>query len=115
LSSKENCERYLFLTQRYTGNEIFGNILGNDLKELQRRIKITFVTQVRAKKKVFRRGPKDKGTRRSDSSVKVIEEETRKDVWLTKEYELKQKRLILLQQTLHRILNYLENYQEEFS
>lgn len=115
LSSKENCERYLYLTQRYTGYELFGNILGNDLKDLEKRLKIIFVTQVRARKKVFRRGPKDKGTRRSDSSVKIIEEETRRDIWLTHEYELKQKRIILLQQTLHRILNYLENYQEEYS
>lgn len=112
LSSKENCEKYLFLTERYNGNEIFGNILGNDLKDLQGKTKILFIPQSKAKKKIFRRGPKDKGSRRSDSSVRVIQEEEEKDVWLKEKEKLLYKKKNLLQQTSHRIQLILENYSE---
>jgi hypothetical protein len=112
LSSKENCYKYLFLTERYTGNEIFGNILGNDLEDLKKETKILFLPMQRARKKVFRRGPKDRGSRRSDSTVRIIEEEEKKDVWLReKEIDLRRRRR-LLQQTSHRIQKILENFQK---
>lgn len=113
LSSKENSQKYLYLTQRYTSFEIFGNFLGNDLNDLKRRIKVIFVFQRKAKKKVFRRGPKDKGTRRSDSSVSVIEKEIQRDVWINEKNIIIEKKNLLLQQTLHRILQILENYSAE--
>lgn len=109
LSSKELCLKYLYLTDRYTGSEIFGNFLGNDLRDLNNRLKILFVKQQRARKKVFRRGPKDKGTRRSDSSISVIEKEIQRDVFVNLEYQKFRKRQLLLQQTIHKILQYLEN------
>lgn len=110
LSSKENCEKYLFLTDRYTSSEIFGNFLGNDLNDLNKKLKIIFVFQRKAKKKVFRRGPKDKGTRRSDSSVKIIEKEIQQDIWIKLENEKYKKKTILLQQTTRRVLQIIENY-----
>lgn len=113
LSSKENSQKYLYLTQRYTSFEIFGNFLGNDLNDLKRRIKVNFVFQRKAKKKVFRRGPKDKGTRRSDSSVSIIEKEIQRDVWINEKNIIIEKKNLLLQQTLHRILQILENYSAE--
>lgn len=113
LSSEINCVKYLFLTERYTSNEIFGNILGNDLNSLEKEIKIYFVRQTRAKKKIFRRGPKDYGSRRSDSTAGIIQFETSRDVFLQLEEELYQKNLQLLQQTINKILNILENYSED--
>lgn len=113
LSSKENSQKYLYLTQRYTSFEIFGNFLGNDLNDLKGKIKVIFVFQQKAKKKVFRRGPKDKGTRRSDSSVSIIEKEIQRDVWINEKNIIIEKKNLLLQQTLHRILQILENYSAE--
>ena len=113
LSSKENSQKYLYLTQRYTSFEIFGNFLGNDLNDLKRKIKVIFVFQRKAKKKVFRRAPKDKGTRRSDSSVSIIEKEIQRDVWINEKNIIIEKKNLLLQQTLHRILQILENYSAE--
>lgn len=113
LSSKENSQKYLYLTQRYTSFEIFGNFLGNDLNDLKRKIKVIFVFQRKAKKKVFRRGPKDKGTRRSDSSVSIIEKEIQRDVWINEKNIIIEKKTLLLQQTLHRILQILENFSAE--
>ena len=113
LSSEENSVKYLYLTNRYTSSEIFGNLLGNDLNDLKGRIKIIFVRQQRATKKVFRRGPKDKGTRRSDSSVSVIEREIQRDVWVKEEYKIIEKRQILLLQTIHRILQVIEDFSAE--
>lgn len=116
LNSKETMLKYLFLTNRYTGSEIFGNILGNDFKELLPRLKVKIVRQTRARKKVFRRGPKDKGTRRSSSSAAIIQEEAMKDIYLKIEEEKFVNRQLLLQQTILRILKYLEDSQleEEF-
>lgn len=67
LSSKENMKKFLFETEFCTSNEIFGNIIGNDLKDLFKVFKIS-------QKKIFnfgpirvpirRRGYKDKGSRR---------------------------------------------------
>jgi hypothetical protein len=109
LSSKENCLKYLFLTERYSSNEIFGNFLGNDLKDLRGETKILFIPQSKARKKIFRRGPKDKGSRRSDSSVRIIQEEEEKDIWLKEKEILLNKKRKLLLQTCHRIQLILEN------
>lgn len=109
LSSKENCVKYLFLTKRYTGSEIFGNLLGNDLMDLCKVLKIQKKNQQRAQKKVFRRGPKDYGSRRSDSTISIIVTEIQKDVFVQLEEERIRGRKLLLQQTLHRILLVLED------
>lgn len=109
LESKEVCENYLYLTNRYTSFEIFGNFLGNDLRDLTKKLKIIFVVQRKAKKKVFRRGPKDKGTRRSDSSVSIIEKEIQRDVWINELNKKIEKKNQLLLQTKTRILQEIEN------
>lgn len=114
-SSKENCVKYLYLTERYSGSEIFGNLLGNDLRDSLKNLKLRFRNQPKAKKKVFRRGPKDKGSRRSDSSIRVIEQEIRTDVWI-KEKELKiENRKFHLHKLVTQIKIVLENYREEES
>lgn len=63
LSSKENCVRYLYATERYSSFEIFGNILGNDLRDLDNRMKIHSVKYilVQAQRK---RGYDDHGSRK---------------------------------------------------
>lgn len=113
LSSRSNCVKYLFMTQRYSANEIFGNLVGNDLNDLSRVLKLKLKKQAKARKKVFRRGPTDQGTRRSDSSSKIIETECLKDVWLS---EIEQKRCKSdnhLQQSILRILVFIENWEPE--
>jgi hypothetical protein len=64
LSSKENCEFFLYETKRYSSSEIFGNILGNDLRELNKTLKISRRRKRKPLKAVRRRGYKDHGTRR---------------------------------------------------
>lgn len=110
LSSKENCEKYLFLTQRYSGSEIFGNILGNDLRKLSQTLKLRMVQPNHPREKVYRRGPKDKGSRRSDSSVRIIEQEIREDFYINEKEKIRIKRKNLTTQTIHRILKILKNY-----
>lgn len=112
LSSKETMEKFLFLTQRYSGPEIFGNILGNDLLELAKLLRIQLVFPNRARQKIYRRGPKDKGSRRSDSSVRIIAEEIRNDFYINEHEKIRNKRIELTLQTYHRILQFIENYRE---
>lgn len=64
LSSKKNCEYFLYETRRYSSSEIFGNILGNDLRELNKTLKITRKKKRKPLKTIRRRGYKDHGTRR---------------------------------------------------
>lgn len=108
LFSKSNMEKYLFLTERYSGSEIFGNILKNDLKDLLKRIKISRKFYPRPRKKVWRRGPKDKGSRRVNSSASIIQREISSDCFILKEEEKYQRKRQLLHATSLRINNFLE-------
>jgi hypothetical protein len=65
-SSKEICEFYLYETERYSGREIFGNILGNELKESLRKLKIKKNIHRKPKRKIRHRGYRDKGSLRPD-------------------------------------------------
>lgn len=64
LSSKEICYFYLYETERYSSREIFGNILGNQARELFKTLKV----QKKIKKRVLEsqrsRGYRDKGNLR---------------------------------------------------
>lgn len=111
LNSKKSMEKYLFLTQRYTGSEIFGNILGNDLRKVSKETKFYKKIQSKAKKKIWRRGPKDKGSRRETSSL-IIFEETRKDIFLQIEEEESLKRNLQIRKLVNRILEILEDFSE---
>lgn len=115
LDSKEVMEKFLFLTERYTGNEIFGNILGNDLKELLREMKISRRFYPKPRRKVWRRGPKDKGSRRVNSTSSILEEEIRKDVFLLEEVEKYQRKRHHLQTISTEIQIFLRklNFQED--
>lgn len=66
ISSKEICEVYLYETKRYSGREIFGNILGNELKECLKRLKIKRNIPRKPKKQERHRGYRDKGSLRPD-------------------------------------------------
>jgi len=103
LSSQENCNKYLYETKRYTGNEIFGNILGTDLKELCKKLKV--------KKKNYklviperRRGYNDHGSLRPFD--RWIPDS---DFSLTEQQLLKEKEKYLIQRTIYRTLQTLEN------
>lgn len=113
LSSKENCEKYLFLTERYSGSEIFGNILGNDLNSLTYRLKLRMIQPNKAVEKVYRRGPKDKGSRRSDSSARIIQEAIREDFYLNEIELTRIRKKILTSSTINRILYILENLDQK--
>lgn len=115
LESQEICEKYLYLTERYTDSEIFGNLLGNDLRDLEKSLKFIFVRQQRARKKVFRRGPKDKGTRRSVSStIQIRIEEELKDVFVQQQNDLYDHKVILRHKVIKLILQKIgENFSKE--
>jgi hypothetical protein len=84
LSSKENMEKYLFRTERYSGAEIFGNILGNDLQELNKELRFQRLRPGPPRRTIRRRGYKDKGSRRPDHQ------------WLPREdFSLREKQLSL--------------------
>lgn len=86
LDSQFTSEAYLLRTQRLTGNEIFGNILGNDLREA---LKILHATR-KSKKVVYpiwRRGFRDKGSRKPDSEWLPKEDYSFTEMQLRKEEE----------------------------
>lgn len=111
LSSKENMLKYLYLTERYSGNEIFGNILGNDLHELSKKFVVTRKFYPKPRKKIFRRGPKDKGSRRVISLGPHFEEDLRSDVWIQQENQIIEKKKIYLHKVTTRIIIFLEKFE----
>lgn len=66
LESKEIMEIYLYETKRYTGSEIFGNILGNDLKDLFKILRLRRNLKSKPKRIERHRGYRDHGSRRPD-------------------------------------------------
>lgn len=107
LQSRNICERYLFLTQRYTGSEIFGNILGNDFQEVFKNFNYRLSSNPIPRKKIYRRGPKDYGTL-SDHSISIINQEFRKDV-----LSLEEEQIFRKEESIHNLsLNYISNYLE---
>lgn len=109
-SSKENMKKYLYLTERYSGNEIFGNILGNDLEEISRKFKVSRIRNPFPRRKVYRRGPKDYGSRRVISQGPQFYRDLYSDLNLLKEEELFQRKEKLIHKTISRILIVLEDY-----
>lgn len=104
LSSKENMSKYLYFTDRYSGNEIFGNILKNDLQDLSKKFLVLQEYYPRPRRKVYRRGPKDKGSRRVTSLGPTYEDDVRRDVFIQLEEEKYQRKRIYRQSTINRIL-----------
>jgi hypothetical protein len=66
LDSELVCVNYFFRTETLTGSEIFGNILGNDLRDCLRNLKIFRKRIKPVVPRVYRRGYRDKGARRPD-------------------------------------------------
>lgn len=101
LESKEIMQTYLFETKRYSGSQIFGNFLGNDLKELMSTLK--FVQKnYSVRRTQRRRGYQDHGSRRPE------------DRWLetfdnsfTKEQNRLEKDRYHLDKTISRLIKYL--------
>lgn len=118
LSSKEICYFYLYETERYSSREIFGNILGNQLKELLNSLKIKEKVLRSPKKKQRHRGYRDKGSRRPDHQWKesfdfsFIEYQNK----LEKKRYLQNKNSTILKQLLTeklRTLQEMENHSSE--
>jgi hypothetical protein len=102
LSSKTNCEKYLYHTKRYSGSELFGNILGNDLEDLLENLRIRKGYHQKPKRKVRRRGYQDHGSRRPDHKWLPSS-----DLSFTIEQNRKERHLELLQRTRTKLLNRL--------
>jgi ligand-binding sensor protein len=113
LNSKESMAKYLFLTERYSGAEIFGNFLGNDIKEISRTTKFFKKVQQKPRRKIRRRGPKDKGSRR-ELSGSIIAKEQSRDIFLQIEEEKKNREENHIRKLVNRILEILE-ISKEFS
>jgi hypothetical protein len=64
LAGKIEMQKFLYLTERYSARELFGNILGNELEVCLKNLKIFLRTKPRAKRKIRHRGYRDKGSLR---------------------------------------------------
>jgi hypothetical protein len=64
LAGKIEMQKFLYLTERYSARELFGNILGNELEVCLKNLRIFLRTKPRAKRKIRHRGYRDKGSLR---------------------------------------------------
>lgn len=103
LSSKENMEKFLFETQRYTSNEIFGNFLGNDAQDLFLVLKAG-IRKHNPRRTIRRRGYQDHGSREPDEKWLP-----RFDFSFTEYQNEKEKNQYLFTLTLQKVVKYLEN------
>lgn len=108
LSSKEICLYYLWKTKRYSGSEIFGNLLGNDFQDLFRQMKVREIKPKRPKRTIRRRGYRDHGSRKPDHKWLPDSDYT----W-TEYQNLRERHLELLQRTKHKLLSKLRTACEE--
>jgi len=103
LSSERNMIKYLFLTNRYTSHEIFGNIV-KDSYQAAENLK-AFPVNTKVKRPVRKRGYSDKGSLRPRERWLPTH-----DFSLTaKQNEIEEKRT-KLDKVSYRLINYLENW-----
>jgi len=102
-SSKDNMVKYLYLTQRYTSNEIFGNLVKNGVNSIKNLKIIERSTKV--VKPVRKRGYTDKGSLRPREKWLASHDYTLTN--LQNEIETKRTRL---DKSVIQITNYLENW-----
>lgn len=103
LSSKENMEKFLFETQRYTSNEIFGNFLGNDAQDLFLVLKVG-IRKFNPRRTIRRRGYQDHGSRKPDEKWLP-----QSDFSFTEYQNEKEKKQYLFTLTVQKVVKYLEN------
>jgi hypothetical protein len=107
LQSKEIMQIYLYQTERFTNREIFGNILGNELRTSLQELKIQRKNYKKPKRIQRHRGYRDKGswkpphrwTPNSDFSLTDIQNRLEQRHYLTLKY------INLLKQELEKFLN----------
>jgi len=101
LSSKENCLKFLFLTERYSSHEIFGNLINEGIKSLKI---IKFRRKIyKINKPQRKRGYHDKGSLRSPDRWLPSYDYTLTELQNQKEYETN-----LHLKTLKFLIKYLE-------
>lgn len=105
LSSEEVCRKFLFLTRQISKRELFGNILGNDVKELSNKLKIKRVHLRPPTKSIWRRGYQDKGSRVPDHQKKPKYDHS----FVTEQNKIELRRLIT-DKTINYLIQYLINY-----
>lgn len=100
LSSKENCEKYFYLSDRYSSHEVFGNILGQipkiPIKIIKRNLKVKYPKRKRGYHDKGSLRPRDKWLETSDWSLTELQNE-------------KERKLYLQNKSINRILSYLRN------
>lgn len=105
LSDKDSCIKALYLT--YTGNEVFGNIIGSDIKDLGKELRFSKF-HYRYKPTQRKRGYDDKGTRRRAGTWLPDSDFTFTELWVEKEEELTRQT-----RSIRFIINFLRNLPEE--
>lgn len=106
LDSEIVCVNYFFRTETLTGSEIFGNLLGNDLRDCLKHLKIYRVKLKPIIPRVYRRGYRDKGARRPDY------------LWLPKSdytFTEKQNDLEKEEDFSHKLISRIQNFLREDS
>lgn len=104
LESKEIMEIFLYETERYSGSEIFGNFLGNDLKDLQKSLKLRKNRSFKPKRIQRHRGYRDHGSRKPDHKWLP-----REDFSFTEYQNLKERKLKLLHRTVTKLTEILQD------
>lgn len=105
LESYKTCLGYLFLTKEVSRRELFGNILGNDIKELSRRLVLKRKLNRPPIKRVWRRGYRDKGSRVPDHQKKP-----KYDFSFISEQNLIENRRKITDKTINYLTKYLTNF-----
>lgn len=101
LSDKEICLRSLYLT--YTGNEVFGNLIGNDVQDLRKELKFSkFHYKYRPTQR--KRGYDDKGSRRRAGTWLPDSDFSLTALWVQREEELTHQT-----KSIDFIINFLRN------
>lgn len=103
LNSKETCERFLYESRSFSKEKIFGNVLGNDFKELFKIFKVVRRKQRPPTPSVWRRGYRDKGCRIPDHQWRE-----KFDFSFTAEQVQLEHRQILISKTITHIIEYLQ-------
>jgi hypothetical protein len=96
-------EKFLFETQRYTSNEIFGNFLGNDAQDLFLVLKVG-IRKFNPRRTIRRRGYQDHGSRKPDEKWLP-----QSDFSFTEYQNEKEKKQYLFTLTVQKVVKYLEN------
>lgn len=102
LDSEISCEKFLYYSKDFSGWRIFGNLLGNDFRDMKFSFKISRRKLKPPTPSVWRRGYRDKGSRIPDHQWKE-----KVDFSFTSEMQQIESRRTIEHKTISYILKYL--------